>query len=324
MAGKRRVRSIAAELLTKSKEAALAAVQLFNNPQITFKSESFIVLMVIAWTYLLHSYYRRQKLDYRYFEQGPKRRRFDRTKHGGFKYWELERCLNEKSCPLDGATATNLRFLIGLRHEIEHQMTMRLDNYLSARYQACALNYNRYLRKLTDDKQSLDELLIYAIQFTDLTKPHLASTAAASEIPKRVNNYVAQFDATLDHEIFNDDRFAYRLLFKKKVVGKPNQADRVIEFIDPDSELAQQIDKEYWVKKEVERPKLSANQVLKLMHDEGFPRFNMADHTWLWKKEDGKNPGKGFGIQLGSQWWWYERWLDVVRQHCAANADSYR
>jgi len=36
--------------------------------------------------------------------------------------------------------ANNLRFLIGLRHEIEHQMTMSLDNFLSARYQACALD----------------------------------------------------------------------------------------------------------------------------------------------------------------------------------------
>lgn len=31
----------------------LLAVQIFNNPQIEFKSELFIVTTVIAWTYLL-------------------------------------------------------------------------------------------------------------------------------------------------------------------------------------------------------------------------------------------------------------------------------
>ena len=44
--------------------------------------------------------------------------------------------------PIDKNTANNLKFLIGLRHEIEHQMTLSLDDYLSGRYQACILNYN--------------------------------------------------------------------------------------------------------------------------------------------------------------------------------------
>ena len=68
----RRVGSISSELLKKSKEAALAAVQIFNNPNITFKSESFIVLTNIAWTYLLHAYYKKNGIEYRYFEQKGK------------------------------------------------------------------------------------------------------------------------------------------------------------------------------------------------------------------------------------------------------------
>ena len=45
------------ELVIKSREAMLAAVQIYNNPQIAFKAESFISLAVISWTYLLHAYY---------------------------------------------------------------------------------------------------------------------------------------------------------------------------------------------------------------------------------------------------------------------------
>ena len=52
----RRAFSVSGELLTKSREAASAAVQIFNSPLITFKSEIFIVLMNIAWTYLLHAH----------------------------------------------------------------------------------------------------------------------------------------------------------------------------------------------------------------------------------------------------------------------------
>lgn len=78
----RRVGSIKTELIKKSREASLAAVQIFNNPNISFKSESYVVLMVIAWTYLLHAYFRDQKIEYRYCQQNGKRREFDKTEVG--------------------------------------------------------------------------------------------------------------------------------------------------------------------------------------------------------------------------------------------------
>ncbi len=102
MKSKQRVRkigSISNELIKKSREAALAAVQVFNNPAITFKSEIFVVMMVISWTYLLHAYFRKQGIEYRYFKAAGTRKRFDKTAKGAYKYWELERCLDDKASP---------------------------------------------------------------------------------------------------------------------------------------------------------------------------------------------------------------------------------
>jgi hypothetical protein len=75
----RRIPSVATRLVTQSQDAALAGVQVFNNPLIKFKSETFIVLMNIAWTRLLHAHYRRMGIEYRYYRQLGKRRRFERT-----------------------------------------------------------------------------------------------------------------------------------------------------------------------------------------------------------------------------------------------------
>lgn len=161
----RRVGSIKNELLKKSREAALAAVQIFNNPNISFKSESYIVLMIIAWTYLLHAYFREQKIEYRHSHLKGTRREFIKTKYGAYKYWELEHCLNEEKSPLDKDTTNNLRFLIGLRHEIEHQMTTRIDDMLSARFQACCLNYNDYRKKLFGQKMGLKSILPLVFSF---------------------------------------------------------------------------------------------------------------------------------------------------------------
>ena len=59
----RRLKSVATELVKKAREAMLTSVQVFNNPQIEFKSELFIVTNIIAWTYLLHAHYGRRRSD---------------------------------------------------------------------------------------------------------------------------------------------------------------------------------------------------------------------------------------------------------------------
>ncbi len=321
----RRIGSLKNELLTKSREAALSAIRTFNDPHVTFKSESFIVLMNIAWTYLLHAYYRERGVEYRYCRQGPKRKVFDRTKHGAYKYWELERCLNEANSPVDGDTANNLRFLIGLRHEIEHQMTKALDSWLSGRYQACALNYNHYLKKLFGKKHGLDDLLTFSIQFLELSEEQVGGPRPEAVIPQRLRAYIAEFDAELSHEEYNSAHYSYRMLFKRKLVNRPGQADRVVEFIDPDSDLARTIDKEYWVRKDVERPKFRASDVVVKVNSAGFESFRVQpEHVRLWQGEDAKNPSRGYGVEVQGAWYWYQSWVDRCIELCKAAGDRYR
>lgn len=321
----RAIGSLRRELVMKSREAALTAIRVFNDPQVSFKSETFIVLMMIAWTYLLHAYYRGEQIEYRYYKQGPKRRVYDRTKHGAYKYWELERCLNESRSPLDRDTANNLRFLIGLRHEIEHQMTRSLDAYLSGRYQACALNYNEYLKKLFGSRLGIDQQLAYSIQFLELTEEQVAGPRPEAAIPERLRVYVAEFDGALTHDEYNSPKYSYRLIFKRKLVNRPGQADRVVEFIDPNSELAKAIDKEYWVKKEVERPKFRPTDVVKVVKAAGFSGFRVTpEHSNMWKHENAKNPGKGYGVEVQGAWYWYQSWIDRCLELCEAAGDRYR
>lgn len=277
---------------------------------------------MIAWTYLLHAYYRGKKVEYRYFRQGPQRRIFERTKHGAYKHWELERCLNFDRSPVDKNAVNNLRFLIGLRHEVEHQMTRALDSYLSGRYQACALNYNEHLKKLCGKRYALDSQLTYSIQFAELTDDQIGVSVS---IPERIKAYVAEFDGTLTHDEYNSPQYSYRLLFKKKLVNRPGQADKVVEFIDPKSDLAKTIDKEYWVKKEVERPKYRAKDVVAEVHKAGFSRYSVfGDHIRMWKAEDARNPGKGYGVEVQGVWYWYESWIARCIELCQAAGDRYK
>ena len=320
----RRAFSISGELLTKSREAALAAVQIFNSPLITFKSEIFIVLMNIAWTYLLHAHFRKERIEYRYFEQKSKRRVFDKTRSGAHKHWELERCLNHSASPVDNDTTNNLRFLIGIRHEIEHQMTSRLDSSLSAKFQASCLNYNEYVKKLFGAKHGIDKHLAFSLQFSSISREQAAALPPPGAMPSHIKAFVEGFEGSLSEEEFSSPRYAYRILFVAKTANRKGQADEVIEFVRADSTLAADVNKSYTVIKETERPKHLPTAIVKLMVQEGYDRFTIHSHTTLWQTEDAKAPGKGFGVLVEKTWYWYDTWLEVVRRHCEDNTVRYR
>jgi hypothetical protein len=327
MARKRRLRrtfSVASELLAKSREAGLAAVQIFNSPLLTFKSEIFIVLMNIAWTYLLHAYYRKQKVEYRYFKEKHGRRFFNKTKSGANKHWELAQCLDYSGSPIDSDTANNLRFLIGIRHEIEHQMTSHLDNALSAKFQACCLNYNQYLKTLFGDKYGIDKFLSLSLQFSAISQEQAESLPDADTMPPHIKAFVQGFERDLKDEEFNSPRFAYRVLFVAKTANRKGQADQVIEFVKADSPLAKDLNKAYTVIKETEKPKHRPSGIVLEMKKEGFKGFNMPAHTNLWKSLDAKNPSKGFGVAVENAWYWYDSWVDEVRRHLEENPAAYR
>ena len=312
------------ELLRKSREAALNAVQTFNNPLTTFKAETFIVLMVISWTYLLHAYYRGKGVEYRHHKEGAKRRRFSRTNTGAYRYWELGKCLSDSNCPLDEATKKNLQFLIGLRNEIEHHQSVGTDDWLSGRYLACCLNYERYICNLFGEKYSLGSAAAFTLQFRDITATE-TSVEAVSPLPSNVAKYVQEFDEELSDEDISSPHFRCKFLFVPLVTNNRSQADNVVEFVPYDSELGKSINEAHRqvLLKEVEKAKYLPSHVVEIMEHEGFPGFSMHYHTQLWKKMDVKNPGKGFGVFVANAWYWYERWLDEVRKHCTENREKY-
>lgn len=320
---RRKIFSVKNELIQKSREAMLTAVQIFNNPNIHFKSESFVVLSIISWTYLLHAYYREHNIEYRYFEQKDKKRVFCRTKNKAYKYWELERCLDEKQSPIDKTSALNLRFLIGLRHEIEHQMTTRIDDLLSGRFQATCLNYNHYLKSLFGKNLGIEKYLSFSLQFSAINEDQVDQLADVKSLPENISTYIEKFDDKLSDDDFNDSRFSYRIILLKKTVNHKGQADRVIEFIAPNSKIAETLNKEYWGIKEKEKKKYRPQKIWKEMQKIGFKNFGQYQHTLLWKKENAKELSKNYGVDVEGTWYWYVKWYEFVKKHCIENKNLY-
>ncbi len=312
------------ELLIKAREAMLVAVQSYNNPKTHFRSEVFIVAAIIAWTYLLHAYYKAKVIDYRHKVKRKGKVEVQKTKNGAERYWELAQCLKSSKCPIkDEGTKRNLEFLINIRHEIEHRMTTSIDVALSAKLQACCLNFNRTLKSLFGDHYGLDEDLSFALQFSSISAGQKkALIEGGGDLPAHINAVRASFEDGLSEEQYNDPNYAYRVLFVPKIVNKKAQADEVVEFVKADSDEAATLNEVYL--KEVDKPKYRPGMIVEKMHKEGFPKFNMHNHTLLWQTLEAKKPGKGYGVETESDGWrWYDRWVDAVRQHCKENREKY-
>lgn len=80
------------QMLSKARESALLAVEVYNKPATKFKSGGYVVLMTIAWTSLFHAVFIRKKIKPIYKDKDG--RHYKRV-NGELSYWELQTCVKK-------------------------------------------------------------------------------------------------------------------------------------------------------------------------------------------------------------------------------------
>lgn len=309
------------ELVVKAREAMLHAIEGYNNPRAHFRTECFIVLAVVAWTYLLHWHFGKVGVDFR-------SRKDDgtllKTSHGATKHWELETCLKRPECPLEEPVKANLRFLIAIRHEIEHQMTKRIDAALSAKIQACCLNFNAALKALVGARCGLDRDTGFAIQLAGIERDQRNTLLRDMGLPPNLVAAQETLEDELPDEVTRDERYAWRVMLVQKNTNSKGAADEVVEFVRRGSELEGEIHRV--LRAEVEKTKYRASDIVAEAKRAGFGRFTMHQHTLLARELDARNKAKPYGAFVDLQekdWRWYRAWLDEVLRHCRKNTATY-
>ena len=145
-------------------------------------------------------------------------------------------------------------------------------------------------------------------------------------LPSQVAKFIQEFEAELSDEELQSTHYQCRH-FSGTSGGKPNRAaDAIIDFVSYDSEVAKEGCEEHQqvVFKDRERNKYRPDYNCKDDEERGISRFTIQNHTNLWKKLKARTPGKGFGKEIEKQWYWYDNWLEEVRQHCLSSGDKYR
>lgn len=310
------------ELLIKAREAMISAVHTFNSAGLTFRAELFIVSAVIAWTYLMHAWFKREGIDYRHTKNVNGEKVVVKTPSGAEKYWELGQCLKHARAPIEQGAKDNLNLLLEIRHEIEHRSTSRIDDALSAKLQACCINFNDAIKSMFGAQYALERRLPIALQFVTFSPDQCAILKKAGSLPRHVETMMDNFEQNLTPEQQADPRFAFRVFMVHKTANRSPGADLAVEIVQPGSDVAKKFN---MALKEVEKKKYLPTAIVEAMGDEGFDRFTMDSHTKLWKRLGAKDPAKGYGaIAVGNQWCWYDTWLNRVREECQQNPARYR
>ena len=301
-----------------AQEAMIAAVAVFNNPSIKFKSEMFIVNICIAWTYLIHAYYLSQGIEIIYRDKNGD---IVKTRHGNEKYIDLNGCLSHPDCPLDNLTKKNLEFLLEIRHEIEHRGSDNVDQFLAPKFQANCLNFDHYLKILLGKEFEIASRLPFSVQMNDFTYDKDARAKKELTLPKELVAVHRSFERNMTREEYNDPRYAYRIHILPRTSNGRGGADEVIQIARTEKEISNAA---YVVLKDREKHKFLERQVLDYVHERGFNKFNTHHFRQFWKSIEAKKKGKGYGTLLNKQWFWYETIYAPVIEHCEEMGETYR
>ncbi len=311
------------ELLIKAREAMLNAVQTYNNPKTHFRAEIFIVSAVIAWTYLLHAFFKREGIDYRKYKKGIVKT----TKTGRECFLGLQECLDNKKCTVDDITKKNLGLLLEIRHEIEHKCTQKIDASISKNLQSCCMNFNNYIKEYFGDRLGLDKDLSFALQFSRINLEQQKTMAQETNLPASIKLTQEKFEAGMSYEQLNDQRYAISFDLVIRASNNANKADGIVTLADansPESDQPKQI-----VLKRFSPETFKPKTIVKKMNDSGFSNFRMHEHTVLKKKfnpqhanKTGNTSGK-YGVWADNSWFYSESWLNKIKEYCQEHGEGH-
>lgn len=277
-------------LLAKARESALAAVRIYNDPLAGFRTETFIVLMVIGWNSLVQAILERKGVDY-----------FERDEDGAQilvdgrpkvkETWEI--CCLAFERDEHQALRANLDFFLRLRHLIAHRYVPALDLHVVSEAQAMLLNFENQLTALFGEQAALGDRLSVPLQLAAFRdKGTLKSLKQAqAALPTDIQAYLTQHRQDLPEAVLRSPEYALQIFFVPVSANRQRSADATVQFLRPE-EVTPEIERLLKKVTVVTKPKrvavasgdlLRPKEVVNLVAERLPYRFTMDTHQRCWK-----------------------------------------
>jgi len=285
------------ERVLKARDAALAAVQHYNNPTASFKSDTYIVLMIIALTSLFHALCEREGIEYieKKKDGTPKL-----TGSGDPLLFDALACAKKLTNYVTPPMIKNLEFMMGLRHKIEHRCVPQIDADIAGHCQSMLLYFEKILTEQFTKYYSLNASLCFPLFFSTERSQETINSMRAFQSAEYENivKYINDFEANLSDEILESQEFAFRVFLIPMSVNNIRKGDKSIEFIPLDKcskELNNELDKCFVAYKTKYQDVIHAydmrpSEVCKQIEMKTNKKFTIKMHTDAWKKHNVRPP----------------------------------
>jgi hypothetical protein len=220
------------QLLAKARASALQAVRVYNDPVAGFRTETFIVLMVIAWNALLQAMLERDQIDC--YERDAKNQEI--LIEGRPKVcdtWALAGLAIPQ--PEMRAVRANLDFFLRLRHRISHRYIPALDLHVTSEAQAMLLNFENLLAKEFGEDAALADQLAVPLQLSGFREASRIRSlrAAQARLPVDVQDFLREHRRDVEEDILRSSDYALPIFFVPVAANRERSADAVVRFLRP-------------------------------------------------------------------------------------------
>ncbi len=195
------------------RDEASLAVRLYNDPAEVRAFEGFVVHVHLAWLYLLHAEFTRDKVDYRYWRRDNPR--LLEKVDGEPKRSELAKCVRGRWPDDKDPVRANLEFFIGLRNKVEHRYAKQqqaLAAVVGGQAQSLLLNYEEELVSEFGAASSLATRLRFPVFIGSFTSEgEKVLRRLRGTLPATLRTIIADYSAGLDPTVSDDPRYELRL-----------------------------------------------------------------------------------------------------------------
>lgn len=216
--------------LGKARQLALQAVEVYNRPNSPYRTGTYLMLMVSAWTSLFHAVFWRDGT--KPYHRDPRRPGRYLRVDGDYKWWECSECVRQYFGGDHPPVRKNLEFAIKLRNRIEHRDHPELDSAVYGECQALLLNFEDMVGREFGDRWLLQESLRFAIQFDRATGRELRPNSPGWS---EVRSFIEDYRSALGTEISGSMEYSWQVFLLPKIANHRKEDTLAIEWVNYDA-----------------------------------------------------------------------------------------
>jgi len=218
------------KILESSINSALVAIEIYNKPLIKFRSETFITLICITWTKLLHAYTRKYKGDvYYYKKKGTEEYELI---DGEKKTWDLLECIKQTAV-IGQPETENLKFFYKIRNKIVHSHINSefLDMRIFGQSQAMVFNYETFLVTHFGEHYALKDNIAFSLQFSRHRNKEQWASIKASLLDEAKNllTFIDTLQSQVSPKVAESNEYSFKGVFING--SNTGRGDFSVEFV---------------------------------------------------------------------------------------------